>query len=105
PPPAPSTPPLLDRVRTEITQPSAAETTWGTDVAYGYLGGVETVIGVSERFKPYEGRRSLTFPPEPGRMRAMCLGANGPIPRLHRVFQVNQPHRRVRVARRDGVTL
>jgi hypothetical protein len=28
----------------------------------GYLGGVETVIGVSERFKPYEGRRGLDIP-------------------------------------------
>ena len=28
----------------------------------GYLGGVETVMGVSERFKPYEGRRGLHIP-------------------------------------------
>lgn len=28
----------------------------------GYLGGAETVIGVNDRFKPYEGRRGLHIP-------------------------------------------
>ena len=134
-----------------------------------YLGGAETVIGVSDRFKPCEGRRGLhregeggggrggrrggggeeggrgggregrggggrgggeggggrgggggrrrgergergrRFPLEPGRVRAMHPGANasrsrGPIPHLHRVSQVDQPHRQIRVARRDGAT-